>query len=853
MKKFKSAALYRYFFILLIFCTGMSLSFAMYHVVSKWEFKRIEADFVIKANDRVQVIEDGLSDDIDALEYIADFYEASQEVERSEFFEFTKNIFKRHPDILDFAWIPRLSDSQRVGFEESLNLEGYKDFQITELNSKGELVKAPHREQYFPICYIEPFEKNKAIFGFNVFSDPKRKQAMEKARDSGSAVMTEVFRLIRKTERGLACRVFIPIYKKNTVLMTVEQRRKNLIGFISLRFRADVTINTALGKLAFSDIFISIYDETIPGEKIIIYPDVVYQQEHPIFLEKKQISNDFVFERTFDVAGRKWSITCKPLKGFFSEYKYLQSLNLLVSGIIITFVLTIYLINNFLRTKRIESLVKQRTAALQVSEAKYRELVENANSIILKMDKDGNVTFFNEFAQTFFGFSSSEILGKNVVGTIVPETESSGRDLSQMIKNIARYPDRYTKNENENIDKNGKLSWISWTNKAILDAHGNVIEVFCVGSDITKRKLAEEKARLAAEEWEKTFNAMSDMIFIQDNNNIILKANEAFAKAVHSSPKDIIGKKCHIIIHGIGEPIEQCPFEKTKKDQMSHTEEVFEPRINLPLLVTTSPIFNNQGQMVGSVHIAKDMTEFKKAEQKIQEALKIKSGFISTVSHELRTPLSAMKEAINLVIDGSAGPLSKEQEELLDIAKRNVDRLARLINDVLDFQKLESGKMTFNMQKNDINEITKETKKTMQSLAQNKGIEIILQLSQSLPLLKFDKDKIIQVLSNIVNNAIKFTEKGSITIATKQVDDYVTVSVKDTGSGIKKEDIAKLFQKFTQLEKGLARKTGGTGLGLAISKEIIERHKGKIWVESEYGEGSVFYFTIPINSGELNA
>jgi len=140
--------------------------------------------------------------------------------------------------------------------------------------------------------------------------------------------------------------------------------------------------------------------------------------------------------------------------------------------------------------------------ALRTSEAKYRELVENANSIILKLDTCGNITFFNEFAQLYFGYQPGEILGKNVIGTIVPITESSGRDLSKLIKDICCHPERYINNENENMRSNGERVWVSWTNKAITDDHGNLIGILCVGNDITALKNAEIELKRARDELE---------------------------------------------------------------------------------------------------------------------------------------------------------------------------------------------------------------------------------------------------------------------------------------------------------------------------------------------------------------
>ena len=236
---------------------------------------------------------------------------------------------------------------------------------------------------------------------------------------------------------------------------------------------------------------------------------------------------------------------------------------------------------------------------------------------------------------------------------------------------------------------------------------------------------------------------------------------------------------------------------------------------------------------------------YKELEEKAREISKlaqVKSAFTSMVSHELRTPLGALKESVSQVLEGLLGTLTADQRKFLEIAKRNVDRLARLITEVLDFQTLEIGKMVFKIQDNDINEVIEETKETMNIIAKEKCLDFILNLDKGLPKIKFDRDKISQVLSNLVNNSLKLTEKGNITISTTRGNNIIQVSVKDTGPGIKEEDMPRLFQHYEQLE----RRTGGTGLGLAISMEIIKAHGGKIWAESTFGKGATVHFLLPI-------
>jgi signal transduction histidine kinase len=241
-----------------------------------------------------------------------------------------------------------------------------------------------------------------------------------------------------------------------------------------------------------------------------------------------------------------------------------------------------------------------------------------------------------------------------------------------------------------------------------------------------------------------------------------------------------------------------------------------------------------------------DITVRKQAEEKLKEAMELKSQFISTVSHELRTPLTNMKESIAIVLDEVAGEINDEQRNFLDIAKRNVDRLARLINDVLDFQKLKAGRMKLNMQENDIKEVVGEVHQTMALSAEKKGVDFSLELEDNLPRAIFDSDKIIQVLTNLISNAIKFTpEKGRVTVCVQHQSEDLVIRVSDTGMGIPREALPKIFERFYRVHRP-GKQIQGTGLGLAIVKKIVMMHGGRIEVESEVDQGTTFTVFLPL-------
>jgi two-component system phosphate regulon sensor histidine kinase PhoR len=250
---------------------------------------------------------------------------------------------------------------------------------------------------------------------------------------------------------------------------------------------------------------------------------------------------------------------------------------------------------------------------------------------------------------------------------------------------------------------------------------------------------------------------------------------------------------------------------------------------------------------------------------------RMKSEFISNVSHELRTPMTSIKNAINIVLDRTAGELNANQEKFLAIAMRNIDRLARLINDVLDFSKLESGAANLKIQPVDLAKLIDNVFISTQAHAQQKRIALNKKLAPALPKISADSDKVEQVLVNLLNNALKFTpEGGQITIAAESGKvpsgrppayrsgriearergeaghEGVRVSVIDTGVGIAPEHIDSIFDRFKQIEHSRTTKTEGTGLGLSICKKIVELHGGMIGVESAPAAGSKFWFTLPV-------
>lgn len=241
--------------------------------------------------------------------------------------------------------------------------------------------------------------------------------------------------------------------------------------------------------------------------------------------------------------------------------------------------------------------------------------------------------------------------------------------------------------------------------------------------------------------------------------------------------------------------------------------------------------------------IAAKKNELEAANKKLQQLDKIKSGFVANVAHEFRTPLMIIKGNVDLVNKGGLGPVAAAQKEMLDGAINIVNRLSRLVNDLLDISKIESGKMELKKEPVEMNKIIEESLAMFDKIIKDKKQILRKDLTMDLSKISADKDKVTQVFLNLLSNAVKYTpESKEITVKTVNLEKEIMVEVSDAGEGVAPENLDKIFDKFTRVT---AEKKEGTGLGLPIAKDIVNLHNGRIWVKSEFGKGSQFYFTLP--------
>ena len=459
------------------------------------------------------------------------------------------------------------------------------------------------------------------------------------------------------------------------------------------------------------------------------------------------------------------------------------------------------------------------------------------------------------------GFSADEILGRHVIGTIVPTTESGGRDLRRLIEDICSAPESYEQSVNENMLRNGDRVWIAWTNRIIRDAEGRLVEFLSIGTDITARRRAEEAQRASEARYRTLFEYAPDGILIADPESRYLDANPSICRMLGYARHELIGKL----------PVDILPPAELRRvagtlseirDEGAHNQEwTFLRKDGSTFPADVIAAGTPDGNLIA---VVRDVTERKAADaerekrHRAEAADRIKSAFLATMSHELRTPLNSIIGFTGIMLQGLAGPVNPEQHKQLDMVRRSARHLLALVNDVLDISKIEAGQLDVAREPFDLGRSVAKVVASVAPQAEAKGLALVSEVAADLGTILGDERRVEQILLNLLGNAIKFTERGQVSVIAELADaphpeaggPVVRIRVADTGPGIRTEDLASLFQPFRQLDVGMARRHDGTGLGLAICRRLASLMGGDVVAESEWGVGSVFTVTLPLRSQE---
>jgi PAS domain S-box-containing protein len=463
----------------------------------------------------------------------------------------------------------------------------------------------------------------------------------------------------------------------------------------------------------------------------------------------------------------------------------------------------------------------------------YIAAVESSHQVFLTTHPDGTITAWNPGAELLFGYSAEEAIGRHV-SLIVPEDRrAEGHADGEKLRRL----DRVVNFETVRIDKNGKLIDVALDLSPIISGTGEFLGGVYLARDITAQKLAQEMFRLAVEA------CPSGMLMI-DRTGTIVMINSEIERLFGYERHELINKPVDILV-----PDHLRQQHAGHRNAFVHNPETRRMGVNrdlfgrrkdgteFPVEVGLNPIPIRDGLLVLSVIV--DISERKRVER-------LKAEFVSTVSHELRTPLTSIAGSLGLLTGGAAGELAGPTMRLLTIAHKNSERLVRLINDILDVEKIESGKLVFNLKRLNAYSLMEQAIEAARGFADSYGVRVRLETSADSALVRADPDRLVQIFTNLLSNAIKFSPRDDeVVVALEMRADMIRIAVSDHGGGIAEEFKSRIFEKFAQADATDARQKGGTGLGLSIVKQLVTLLGGVVGFETPPSGGTTFHVDLP--------
>lgn len=494
------------------------------------------------------------------------------------------------------------------------------------------------------------------------------------------------------------------------------------------------------------------------------------------------------------------------------------------------------------------------------SKSEYLEsFFKNAATGIAIIGADGNIISVNPYFTRLSGYTPAELNSISFMDLTHPENKpEEKKTLSELFSGKVKS----SSSEKRIISKDGKSIWVSQTLTQAGD-HRNQTVIIANLEDITLRKDLEQEQKKELEIntefislFNSIFDAIPDIIGIQNTNHELIRYNAAGYSFLGKSHAEIVGKKCYNLI-GRKEKCEVCSTSECLITKMPEQHQQFFPEYNVWLDMRSYPIFNSKGEITYIIEHLRDITAIKNIEmslvrskEKAEESDRLKSSFLANMSHEIRTPMNGILGFAELLRDPSLP--RQEAIKYIEIIRKSGDRMLNILNDLIDVSKIEAGETVIKNTSFNMNHLLLELYDFYKPDTEHKGLSFIYKtgLPDDEALINTDKNKLTEIFSNLIDNAIKFTGRGTVEIGYEHKNDFIEFYVSDTGTGITSEQKKVIFDRFRQGSESLSRNYEGAGLGLYISKKYIEILGGQIRVENNFyssveGPGSKFCFTIP--------
>ena len=524
-------------------------------------------------------------------------------------------------------------------------------------------------------------------------------------------------------------------------------------------------------------------------------------------------------ETSWRIAGgltRRVSWTIRPLKGPNHEIQFL-----IVSGQDVT-------------------AQREMELALLSSEERYREMVGNSLGFVFTCTMDGKLTSLNAFTAETLGYRAEALIGRAFTGLLDADGVKAFEECLHTLETIEEWQGALPLRRSDGVYRR-----IAFRSRR-MQLPGERPFILNHGMDVTEQHEAEEALHLLTRQRELILESVGDGIFGIDLDGRVTFINQAAARALGYIPEKLTGRDMHEIIHH--SHLDGTPYSKANSpilqgmrrcETVRMRDEVFwrHDGSMIPVEYTATPLIED-GQISGMVVAFQDVSDRRRLER-------MKDEFISTVSHELRTPLTSLRASLGLIASGSLDKRPEKQRQMIEMSIDNCDRLVRLVNDILDFESGEKGRLP--LKKERVEPVDLLRRAADVAYAEAVRMHIGFRFETEPAPVWADEERILQVLNELVSNALKFSPPETVIrlAAHPFGTSEVCFTVEDQGRGIAAEKLDRVFERFQQGDASDSRALGGTGLGLALCRSLVEQHGGRIWAESTPGQGSRFHFTLP--------
>ena len=956
--------------LLMIILTGGAL-FTIWH----WDSEQQRRQIASQSITLVQHLQNRFSAHQKLLAALARFIEVTPDMRFTQFEHFTRATLRDHPELFALSINFHVLNAERPNFEALMSSRSPGGpFAIRERDSQRQLINAAARAAYVPVSYIAPLEGNSAAIGFDINSEPIRRDAIHRAVQSGNTAVTAPLRLVQEQRQHIGLLALTPAYEHNPE----NSQAGRLLGFAVAVIKVEEMIATATVHHLEPGLLFTLRDPAAPPEQQILYRS---PEEPGTRLAPETTA--YTWQQLLQLGDRTWELRVFPSAAYLQQHRSWVSVLADAGCLLLVGLLQILLLSTLGKTALVQRRVEEQTAQLQAQGALLMEREENFHTffdtiddLLFVLDAEGRIQHLNRAVTQRLGYTETALIGRHVLDVHPPERRAeAGQIVAAMLAGEAQFcPVPLLRTDGGLIPVETRVVMGRWNGAPAL---------FGVSRDLSAIKASEEK-------FASIFHLSPlPMALSSAADNRLLHINEAFSQQLGYTPEEAIGHTTQDIglliepdkrsmaaervraggnlrnldmrIRTRDGQVRDALFNATRinlQDQMlilSVMQDISE-RTAMEKALRESEFFLKETQQIGRIggwhadpvsntlmwtegiytiiempldyrpdletglnfylpesrqrvvenlqrtletgepfaiqvevqssqnaiiwtelrgfahrdtegHIdylmgtLQDISEHRRyetaltaAKEQAETASRVKSEFLANMSHEIRTPLNAIIGLTQLMQEGS--DLNSRQQDYLRKVLGASKALLGILNDILDYSKIEAGHMHLERIPFDPEEVLAQVSDLFIVQAEEKGLELLLELDPAIPgQLLGDPLRLSQILHNLVGNALKFTKEGVIHVRialTGREGDQALLrfTVQDTGVGMDQTQIARLFQPFTQADMSITRKHGGTGLGLSISQRLVSLMGGEISLSSTPGLGSTFAFTISFTVGD---